>query len=117
MAQLPSDTTPIDKVIQEWWYSMSGDSLRLSAMGDKMFRLAQIEYFDLPLTVNQQSWFAFIVDCNKKLKCPYFISANKKDSSTMTGPFIRLYDSKIAMLMTLYGDIHSYLKSIKSRNN
>jgi len=27
-------------------------------------------------------------------------------------PFIRLYDSKIAVMMSLYGDLHSYLESI-----
>jgi hypothetical protein len=30
-------------------------------------------------------------------------------------PYIRLYDSKIAMMIELYGDIVSYLDSVKVR--
>lgn len=112
--QLPGDTTPIEKVISEWWFTKSGESLRLSPMGDMMFRQAEIEFFDLPLKVKHESWYAFVTNCGKKLKCPYYIGVNKNNTK-LAEPYIRLYDSKIAVLISLYGDIHSYLDSIKAR--
>lgn len=112
--QLPPDTTPTEKIIAEWWFTKSGESLRLSAIGDLAFRIAEIEFFDLPLSVTQDQWNKFIIDCGKKLKCPFFIGVNK-NVSKKPEPYIRLYDSKIAVLISLYGDIHGYLESIKSR--
>lgn len=111
--QLPDDNIPIEKLISEWWFTKSGESLRLSPTGDMKFREAEIEFFDLPLNIVHDSWYGFIVDCGKKLKCPFYIGIKKNKGPD--GPFIRLYDSKIAMMMTLYGDIYGYLGSIQSR--
>ena len=112
--QLPSDTIPLEKIISEWWFTKSGESLRLSPMGDMMFRQAEIEFFDLPLKVKHESWNLFVTNCGKKLKCPYYIGVNKNNTK-LAEPYIRLYDSKIAVLISLYGDIQSYLESIKVR--
>lgn len=110
LEQLPSNNVPLATVISEWWVTKSGDSLRLSPIGDMMFRQAQIEFFDLPVKIKHTNWYKFLTDCNKKIKCPYFFSSNK-----IKEPFIRLYDSKTAMMLTLYGDIDSYLESVRIR--
>ena len=52
--------------------------------------------------------------CSKKIKCPYYFGVNKNDMKEKEA-YIRLYDSKIAMMVQLYGDIHSYLESVKAR--
>ena len=114
LQQLPPNNEPIDRTINDWWFTRSGDGLRLSAHGDLCFRLAEIEFFDLPLEVKQPNWHKFIVDCSKKIKCPYFIGVNTKEEKQKKA-FIRLYDSKIAMLVQLYGDLQGYLESIKVR--
>jgi hypothetical protein len=103
-----------EKAIGNWWYTKNGDGLRLTPIGDTAFRMAEIEFFDLPLKVNQGTWYSFMVDAGKKIKCPYFISSDKK-SSKIQGPFIRIYDSKIAMMIELYGGINNYMDSIKAR--
>ena len=111
LTQLPSSGYTVNQVLNDWWMTKSNEGLRLSAMGDMAFRHAEIEFFDLPLKVTQHNWHKFILDCSKKIKCPYYIGVNKEKKET----YIRLYDSKIAVVMTLYGDIHSYLDSIKVR--
>lgn len=93
---------------------MSGDGLRLTPLGDKKFMEADIEFYVCPMKVTQYTWYQFITDCNTKLKCPYFLGVNKKENEKAE-PYIKLYDSKIAMMMTLYGDIQSYLESIRTR--
>lgn len=93
---------------------MSSDGLRLTQLGDDKFQEAGIEYYVCPITVTHYTWYKFVTDCSRKLKCPYFLGVNKKENQKAE-PYIRLYDSKIAMMMTLYGDIHSYLESIKTK--
>ena len=93
---------------------MSQDGLRLTNIGDNKFQEASIEYYMCPCSVKHMTWYQFVNDCSKKIKCPYFLGVNKKENQKPE-PFIRLYDSKIAMMMTLYGDIQSYLNSIKVR--
>lgn len=114
LKQLPYENTPLDKVIRSWWFTMSSESLRLTVTGDTKFQEAGIEHYVCPIKVTHYTWYGFVVECSKKLKCPYFLGVNKKDNEKPE-PFIRLYDSKIAMMMTLYGDIQSYLESIKVR--
>jgi len=114
LAQLPTTEHSLQQVIQDWWLTKSSETLRLSPMGDMAFRHAEIEFYELPIEIKQDNWHKFILDCSKKIKCPYFIGVNTNDSKKKY-MYIRLYDSKIAVVMTLYGDIHSYLDSIKVR--
>lgn len=116
LAELPSVQKPLDKVLFEWWMTASsGSSLRLSDIGDLHFRLAEIEYYQCAIQpIKKESYYSFIADLSKKIKCPYYLGVNKVEGKK-SEPYIRLYDSKIAMMMTLYGDINSYLDSIKVR--
>lgn len=113
MDQLPKNDISFESRISDWWFTKSGDSLRLTPQGDFKFREAQIEFFDLPVKVKHTNWYKFLTECNKKIKCPYYFSVNKDADSKE--PFIRLYDSKIAMMLALYGDIESYLESVRIR--
>lgn len=105
--QLPNSNYTFENAMKEVWYSVSGDSMRLTPKGNDIFRTASIEFFELPFKLKDSSLFEFIKDCSKKIQCPYFINT-KVD-------FIRLYDSKIAMMLALYGDIESYLESVRVR--
>lgn len=114
LKQLPNQNEPIDAIIRSWWVTMSGEGLRLTPVGDNKFKQADIESYTCPVKVTHGTWYSFVSQCSVKLKCPYFLGANKKEGSKPE-PYIRLYDSKIAMLINLYGDIHSYLNSVKGR--
>lgn len=108
-------STDIEKIIPQWWTTGRQEGLRLTDMGDFNFRLAKIEFyqFDLQSDIKRNNstsieWNIFLMDCNKKIKCPYYLGAEKtKDIKT---PFIRVYDNKIAMLIQLYGSVTDYLK-------
>lgn len=107
------DQRPIDKILFDWWTSgSSGDGMRLTAIGDDAFRKAEIEYYQCEITKTGTSYYGFMIELSKKINCPYFLGTEKVEGGKGK-PFIRLYDSKIAMMMTLYGDIRSYLDSIK----
>ena len=113
LSQLPTSTQPVETVIKEWYFTRTSDGLRLTHIGDMHFRLAEIEFFNLPLEVKQANWHKFILDCSKKIKCPYYIGVNKSESKKEA--YIRIYDSKIAMLTSLYGSIQEYLETVKVR--
>jgi len=119
LAQLPTTSEPIDKIIGRWWMTKSSEQgLRLTGEGDIQFRQAEIEFFNFPLPTAKNptsSWQSFILDCSKKLKCPYYFGPDPNNLTQKKQLIIRLYDSKIAMLVQLYGDIQSYLESVRIR--
>lgn len=102
---------PIEDVIFKWWQTGRQEGLRLTDAGVAAFQLAEITFYDYEFHQDGQSYHSFILDLNKKIKCPYYIGVNKKDESKSF--YIRVYDSKIAMMLGLYGDLKEYLASIR----
>lgn len=106
----------VDDAMKKWWMTPRYDGLRLTDMGDLSFRIAKIEFYNYDLILDSKtSWQNAILEMNKKIKCPYYIGVNKNKDSKK--PFIRLYDSKIAIMVSLYGNIQEYLKSLKVQND
>ena len=109
---------PIDKVIFKWWQGgRSGYGLRLSDEGFEAFTKAKIAYYEFPLLSDKTNLAqllanlnSFILTLNKKIKCPFYLDARvRNDKKTI--PTIRIYDDKIAMMVTLYGTLQEYLDS------
>lgn len=101
-----------DKAIKQWWYNPRKDGgLRLTQVGDLEFRYARLEHNTHTLNTKKvkKSYYQFVLELDKKIKCPYYMDIDPKTKT----PFIRLYDSRISMMFNLYGDIDSYLNSIK----
>lgn len=106
----------IDKLLPRWWVSGRQSGLRLTDYGDLNFRLAEIEFYDFKLEQDikqhlSKEWNTFLLQCNKKIKCPYYLGVNKVDSKRVL--YVRFYDSKIAMMVELYGSLKEYLNSVK----
>ena len=117
LAQLPDvDRISLKTALLTWWMNIRKEGgLRLSALGDLAFRQAEIEYYEYPFNlVLDGSIHGFMLELNKKIKCPYFLGVNK-DTDKKNKPYIRLYDSKVAMMVSLYGNINEYLESVKVR--
>jgi hypothetical protein len=117
ISQLPQGfEQPIEEAIKSWWFTgANSDVLRLSEKGDVHFRIAQIEFYQYEFTPKaEDSYYKYMSDLGKKMRCPYFLGVNKVEGKK-SKPYIRLYDSKIAMMVSLYGNLDSYLKSIKVR--
>jgi hypothetical protein len=104
-----------EEALKKWWMVPRSDrGLRLTEAGDLAFRYAKIEFFNFDFTIAETiNWHSFILELNKKIRCPYYIAVNRVEDSKK--PYIRLYDSKIALLINLYGNINEYLESIKVR--
>lgn len=103
-----------DKILLTWWSSLrESQSLRLTEQGVMAFELADIAYYDYPLdkeTVNTYKKSLYTVSLGKKIKCPFYIGYKNGRPKTA---YIRLYDSKIAMMVSLYGNFHDYFEALK----
>jgi hypothetical protein len=111
-ADNPWKDLPLDTIVFRWWVTgRAGFGLRLSDEGAKAFELANITYYDFPLGLSKdktKSPEVFVQELSKKIKCPYYIAVNKVEKKS---PSIRIYDHKIAMMLTLYGTLREYLDS------
>jgi hypothetical protein len=118
LAELPHNQivdSTADNLMMRIWMSGRQDGLRLTEYGDFIFRMAEIEYYQSDFKLRQGiSEHAYVMEINKKIKCPFYLGVNKIEGKKKQ-PYIRLYDSKIAMMIELYGDIVSYLDSVKVR--
>ena len=118
LAELPhnqSVDSTADGLMMRIWMSGRQDGLRLTEYGDFIFRTAEIEYYQSNFKLREgTSEHAYVMEINKKIKCPFYLGVNKIEGKKKQ-PYIRLYDSKIAMMIELYGDIVSYLDSVKVR--
>lgn len=116
LAELPENLSidsTADALMVRIWASGRQDGLRLTEYGDFIFRMAEIEYYQCDFKLREGiSDHAYLLEINKKIKCPYYLGVNKVEGKKKQ-PYMRLYDSKIAMMIELYGDILTYLDSIK----
>jgi hypothetical protein len=72
-----------------------------------MFELAELESYEFEMGyASSIGNLAASFVLNKKLKCPhYFYSNNKKR-------YVKIYDSRIAMLIALCDSVHDYLERL-----
>lgn len=111
LKEIPSIGLSVEKAIFSWWFTGRQEGLRLTDEGVQAFQLADVAFYDFSFRQEGQSYYSFIANLNKKIKCPYYIGVNKIGNNKSF--YIRVYDSKIAMMLNLYGDLNEYLDSIK----
>lgn len=105
--------------MKKWWMNFRREGgLRLSELGDLSFRLAEIEFYQYEFNPKElvagNTFHVAMMELDKKIQCPYYMGVDKTDKKK-NKPFIRFYDSKIAIMVSLYGDVTGYLNSIKIR--
>lgn len=104
-----------DKLVFEWFVTgRAGSGLRLTDAGSKAFETANIAHYEFEFKPpdSQNAWHKYALVLDKKVKCPYYIGVKLVDKNKKQ-PYIRIYDHKIAMLLSLYGDLQSYIESVK----
>lgn len=113
--ELPKDyfgTNDLDKIIfRIWCTGRTGSGLRLTEEGYRAFTDANLAFYQYILDVkkivkDKKNFTKLSIALDKKIKCPFYagITIEKKQ------PFIRVYDSKVAMMINLYGSLEEYLK-------
>jgi hypothetical protein len=102
------DSTEIldfDYAMKTWWVNIRNTGgLCLTSLGDKMFRQAKIECYDLILDWTNYSNAGMLM-LDRKMPCPYYIHFASKQN------FVSVYDSRVAMMITLHGGVEKFLKN------
>lgn len=112
--QLDDNLVTFEHAMKSWWQNPMRDrAMRLTQVGDLNFRLAGLEYHDHVMNTKEKSYYQFMMELSKKIKCPYYIDVTPGEKGHK--PYIRLYDDRISMMLNLYGDLDSYLKSVRTR--
>ena len=108
-----------DKLVFEWFVTgRAGSGLRLTDAAKVAFEHAKIAHYEFDFSPpglkarDINAWNKYVLILDKKIKCPYYIGVKQVDK-TKKQPYIRLYDHKIAMMLSLYGDLSSYIESVK----
>jgi len=115
----PWNDVPVDKLVFDWFVTgRAGQGLRLTDGGMVAFEKAKIAFYDFnfnpPKTANSAiNWGKYTLILDKKVKCPYYVGIKLDSITSKKQPYVRIYDHKIAMMMTLYGDLESYIESVK----
>ena len=103
----------VDKLMVAWWVTgRSGDGLRLTDEGNQAFEYAKITQYAYPFSppetvLGKDDWQKYLRSINKKVKCPFYLGVKSGK------PIIKLYDSKIAMMIALYGNLQDYVASVR----
>jgi hypothetical protein len=111
---IKSDYTPedLERVRVTWWKNVRpSGGFGLTFDGDQAFRQADLEHwdFDAGIVDNSLSAMSFAVAVDKKMPVPYYLYFSKRHK------YLRIYDSRVAMLMGLYGNVSEYLTTLKAK--
>lgn len=107
----PFNDLPLEKLIFRWWTTGRNSSgLRLSDEGKMAFDLAEIEYYEFLYEMDSTTFPYKVLEIGKKLNCPFYVGFKNR---LYKSAYIRVYDSKVAMLINLYGSFAEYLESTK----
>lgn len=106
----------INDLLFKWWATgRSGSGLRLTEDGLEAFTLAELEYFDFPVFegnwkkgLKKEDMKKFTLKLGNKLKCPWYIGLKNQQAKSA---YIRIYDSKVAMMIQLYGNFYEYIET------
>ena len=94
-----------------WWQNIrSTGGYGLTYAGSKAFDEAEIEYQEFingPSSHNANLGLSLRLD--SKMIVPYYFYSDQKQQK------IRVYDSRISLLIALYEDINSYLQTLDKR--
>jgi hypothetical protein len=103
----PFKSKTLDQALSAWWVTgRTSDSLRLSEEGYQVFTYSDIAHYDFDYELEKANFPAATLKLGKKIKCPFYIGFHNRFYKSA---YIRVYDSKVAMLITLYGTIKDYL--------
>lgn len=99
----------VDYAMKTWWTNIrSTGGLGLTAYGSKMFDAAGIESHQFEMGPSSSMGnLATSLILNQNMLCPYYFYSERKTR------IVEVYDSRIAMLILLCGDINEYITRLR----
>lgn len=112
----PDKTVPVNQLLFKYFVTGRSTSLRLTEEGKNLFLEADIAHYDFH--INKKISLPQLIKLGNKITCPFYIGleySTEKKIPIIRRPdiYIRIYDHKIATLVTLYGDFVTYIDKLK----
>ena len=112
----PDKLLTADNVFVRYWVTgRASETMRLTNHGYDVFKSAGLQEYsyrsfvrELTNKLNNIKVNEFTLLLSKQLKCPWYLTIDEpvKDSFTL-----KIFDSRIAMMINLYGSVEEYLKA------
>lgn len=125
--QLPTDhedkIKPLEELLFKWWVTgRTGSGLRLTDQGYMAFVNADIQEYNYIVNpeafvekLNTKASWDLTLKLGKTIKCPWFISMTEIGTTAKSRFLsVKIFDSKIAMMINLYGSFEDYLNLTKT---
>jgi hypothetical protein len=95
-----------------WWRNIrSTGGFGLTYAGSQAFEKAELEFQEFDNGVSSHMGNSGLsIGLDRKMITPYYFYSNEKRQK------IKIYDSRIAMLVTLHESVGAYLKTLEERN-
>lgn len=101
----------VDTALKTWYQNIrDSGGMRLTPQGYKILCTLDIASWSWPWP-NEKGYLnkRLLLEMDRRMQYPYFINAKTRE--------IIFYSSREAMMVTLYGDIKSWLNSLVSHDN
>lgn len=111
----PDKSISIDKLFLRYWYTgRHSNVLRLTSYGYEAFIVAGLQEYTYAFNLstlldklNNIRASQLTIKIGKLLNCPWYLAITKTHQHSLD---LRIFDSKVAMMINLYGGIEDYLK-------
>ena len=90
----------------EWWWIPAGDHWRLTWDGYAYLTDLKLESWEFDFALKDIKPWMYLT-LSRNLQVPFYIVDNKKHAKLV------VFDSKSAVMISLYGDLIRWIKSIK----
>jgi hypothetical protein len=103
----------VDLAMTTWWQNIrQTGGFQLTVYGDQQFRLAELEYYDIDCgpvqnSLSAMAFHASSIKLDKKMPAPFYLIFKDRCK------YIRVYDSRVALMIAMYDDINKYLESLE----
>lgn len=96
-------------MVKIWMSGRQDRGMRLTDEGMVLFGKAELQHYDYPLgDLKDYPLLKFRLDVSKHIDCPYYFW--QKQGPKSREAYIRVYDHKVATVLSLYGDLASFLQ-------
>jgi len=99
----------VEQAMKSWWRNpRRSGGLSLTDSGVHSFHLAGLAHYDIEYRPKLfAGGFTLLTTLNKKLQCPYVL---QRERGVI---YVRVYDSRIVVLVNLLGGLEEYLNSLE----
>lgn len=108
--------TPDDLFIKYWITGRSGDVMRLTKQGYNAFVAAGLQEYSYNIYLRSLSHKLNNIKVNqltllmgKLLECPWYLTIAVEPNEEGKSFSLKIFDSKVAMMINLYGSVEDYL--------